>query len=364
MTRIDVEIERWRGDAFRVAACAVVHAGEIVHRSAHGCDLETRFDLASVTKAATSYAIARDLLDGRIPASALDDRVILAGAVQPYTPRQLLAHTSGLPAWAPLFEDCLELAPRGAEVLRREGRTRILARIAATACATPGSLQRYSDLGFLALGAWLEQCDGYPLRAILARWLPALRFGPIRGGAAATEIVDHSARPPAWPDPVSSAAPLHRALMSEVGQPDALRIDGVVHDENAAACGGIASHAGLFAHAGEALELLLAWREIALEQRGDPWIDPFITPAIHAPGGAPRTLGLDARSGAAPSSGAHFGARTIGHLGFTGTSLWWDPEADLGVVLLTNRVFDGRDHERIRDARPAIHDAIWKAVIG
>jgi CubicO group peptidase (beta-lactamase class C family) len=146
-------------------------------------------------------------------------------------------------------------------------------------------------------------------------------------------------------------------------------IRGEVHDENAAVMGGVSSHAGLFGTAeavaravgpwlaavqGEASPIPAPWaREFVRKQGIDPqgsWALGWDTPST-GPGGTPS------------SSGSHFSPGSFGHLGYAGTSVWIDPERDLIVVLLTNRVHPTRKNDRIRAFRPAIHDVVFKSVV-
>src|SRR5207237_7107790 len=134
---------------------------------------------------------------------------------------------------------------------------------------------------------------------------------------------------------------------------------GEVHDENAAALGGIAGHAGLFgtaaavgSYARHLLQVLDGragvFRRATLEE--------FVTKRRDVPGSS-RALGWDTMLPTS-SCGTKMSPRAFGHTGFTGTSLWIDPERDLYVVLLTNRVHPTRDNDAIRTVRPALHDAV------
>ncbi|HEU4534536.1 MAG TPA: serine hydrolase, partial [Polyangiaceae bacterium] len=141
---------------------------------------------------------------------------------------------------------------------------------------------------------------------------------------------------------------------------------GVVHDENAWAYGGldVCGHAGLFGDAADLLSLGAALLD-ALAGRRPAWLTPDELDVLirRRPGGSLRA-GFDGRSGDAPSSGSRFGPNTFGHLGFTGTSVWLDPDASLVGVLLTNRVHPTRDAPAgIRAARPLVYDGIaaWAA---
>jgi CubicO group peptidase (beta-lactamase class C family) len=133
-------------------------------------------------------------------------------------------------------------------------------------------------------------------------------------------------------------------------------VRGEVHDENAFALGGVAGHAGLFGSA-----LALCERGVAmLDALRDE--DPVATSMLRAREGGTHRLGWDTRSPQGSSAGARMGPRTFGHLGFTGTSLWGDPDVDVVVALLTNRVHPTREGDGIRALRPAVHDAVREAL--
>jgi len=139
---------------------------------------------------------------------------------------------------------------------------------------------------------------------------------------------------------------------------------GEVHDENAAAMGGVAGHAGLFGAASAVLALSGCWLNAVLGR--DSLLQPelarrFVSRQALVPGSS-WALGWDTPS-APSSSGARFSPRSFGHLGFTGTSLWVDAERELEVVLLSNRVHPTRRNDKIRDFRPRIHDLIVEELI-
>jgi len=142
---------------------------------------------------------------------------------------------------------------------------------------------------------------------------------------------------------------------------------GAVNDDNAWALGGVAGHAGLFASAGAVAALGQAWLD-ALEGRGGGLLDPRVAAAfarVQGPAGTTRALGWDTPSREGSSLGRRLGRGprgALGHLGFTGTSLWIDRDAGVVVALLTNRVHPTRESERIRDFRPRFHDAVAGAL--
>ncbi len=305
----------------------------------------TIYDLASLTKViATTTLMMRRVESGALDLDAavrsrlpeLGDAPVGGAAL-----RDLLAHSSGLPCCTELFREL------GEGLDRSEARARYLAHIAGLELVAGRREQTiYSDLGVLLLGEILERESGRGLAALVedeilsplaltgTGYLPA---PALRARIAPTEF-----------DPWRGRLP-----------------HGEVHDENTHALGGVAPHAGLFGTARDVAvfaQTMLnggAWggRRIA---RADT-VDLF-TRRADLVAGSSRALGWDTPS--EPSSaGRYVSARAFGHTGFTGTSLWIDPELDLIVVLLTNRVHPTRENIAIRKLRPAIHDAVALAIV-
>ena len=304
----------------------------------------TIYDLASLTKIiATTTLMMR-----RVEAGALDLDATAASylpelegsPVGDATLRDLLAHSSGLPCCTELFREV------GEGLDRDEARARYLEHIAGTELEVGRREQAiYSDLGVLLLGEILERSSGRGLDDLVQ----AEVLDPL-GLADSGYLPDESLRGQTAPTEFDS----WRGRLPH----------GEVHDENTLALGGIAPHAGLFGTAGD----VAAFGQAMLNggvyggQRlaGAKTVALFTRRAELVPGSS-RALGWDTPS--EPSSaGRYFSSRSFGHTGFTGTSLWIDPELDLIVVLLTNRVHPTRDNIAIRRLRPAIHDAVVLAV--
>ena len=220
--------------------------------------------------------------------------------------------------------------------------------------APPGEKHLYSDLGFILLGEVVERLSGMPLD----RFCEDEIFAPM--GLDSTFFVDLSR---SAPEPRPGAA---RAIAATEDCPWRGRIlCGEVHDDNAHAMGGVAGHAGLFSSAPD------IHRFIRFLGRCLDGAEPDFLPAAvvrefleaeRPLPGQTHVLGWDTPSPAGSSSGRHFSARTVGHLGFTGTSIWWDLEKDVHVVFLTNRVHPSRDNPGIREFRPLVHDAVMKGL--
>ncbi|MFZ0731868.1 MAG: serine hydrolase domain-containing protein [Candidatus Sulfotelmatobacter sp.] len=317
----------------------------------------TIFDLASVTKpvATTSMAMIlyeRGLLEldaavvGIIPEfrSASDPRR------NEVTLRMLLAHCSGLPAYEKLF---LRASSRE-ELLRGAFETPLT--------ADPGTRAEYTDIGFIVLGVALERIAGEALDSFCRREA----FGPL--------AMTHTAfNPP--PDirlqipPTADERDDVTAGGGErlVGNPVKARstfrnriIQGEVQDENAYVLGGVAGHAGLFSTA----EDLARFAHTMLIGGAAIWRPETV--ALFAacqkqPAGSSRSLGWDTPS--KPSqSGKYFGPASYGHLGYTGASLWIDPERKLSITLLTNRTWPDCSNQAIKQLRPRFHDAVVEAL--
>ena len=326
--------------AFPAAVIEVGTAGQILWRQAFGTltfDIDaapasddTIFDLASLTKVIATTPIVmqqvergvlalEDPVSGHIAEWRSDDRADV-------TLRDLLAHCSGLPVWRPFFREL-------------KGRHAYEAAIAAEPLDyAPRTQSVYSDLDFILLGFIV---DG---RVPLAE-----RFALMLSQMEITEEIQF-APPSLW-----------RARIAPTEQ-DPWRgrlLVGEVHDENAAALGGIAGHAGLF---GTAAAVGSYARHIlqVLDGRAGVFrratLEEFVTKRADIPGSS-RALGWDTMLPTS-SCGTLMSARAFGHTGFTGTSLWIDPEKDVYVALLTNRVHPTRANDAIKHVRPAVHDAV------
>jgi CubicO group peptidase (beta-lactamase class C family) len=272
---------------------------------------DTRYDLASLTKVmATLPSVLRLVADGAI---GLDDRIGVsfsqAGwfrtpSLADATVRQLLSHASGLPAWAPLFA-------------RASTRSTALAAVLQSAVEGPGSA-RYSDLGFMLLGALVERVARRPLDAFAREHV----FGPLGMGDTGFGPVQ--------------GAPV--AATEDCGWRGRL-LEGEVHDENAFVWGGVAGHAGLFGTARDVATYASAWLRLDGRLGPEALLREALTLQSEGDGGVRRGLGWLL---AHPGAFAGEAARGYGHTGFTGTSIWIDPELGMASVLLTNSVHPHR----------------------
>jgi CubicO group peptidase (beta-lactamase class C family) len=274
----------------------------------------TVYDLASLTKVVATTTAIMVLYDrGRI---RLDDPVarylsaFRSGERRRVTIRQLLEHTSGLPA--------------GREIpLRTKSRRAVRRLILSTPLQyPPGSAQVYSDVGADVLGFVVEAVSGEPLDEFVRRNV----FRPL--GMANTMF-----RPPRrW---------RARIAPTEYSSRRRRQLRGEVHDETAAALGGVAGHAGLFSTAHD----LAIFAQMMLNggtYNGRRIVEASTVALFTRRSAGWRALGWETCAGGA-SCGQHMSERAFGHTGFTGTSLWIDPDQDLFVIVLTNRIHERRD---------------------
>ncbi len=322
---------------------------------------DTIFDLASLTKPlATTVGAMLLVQEGKL---RLDDRVSryfhnfgVHGKAD-ITFRQLLSHCSGLPAWRPYFQDVLREERSGRRVNflgSSEAKSYVYQCILREQLeAAPGQEVIYSDVGFMLLGALLEQLSGMPLDRLCASKI----FRPL--GLRRTGFVDLGLLRTRRLEPIQDliAATEQCPWRKKV-------VCGEVHDDNAYAMGGVAGHAGLFSCAREIDTLLVALREAYFRPGGfvaQRVIREFWTRDGRVPGST-WCLGWDTPSPEGSSAGRYFSSNSVGHLGFTGCSIWLELDRKLHVILLTNRVHPRRDNERIREFRPKLHDLIREAL--
>jgi serine-type D-Ala-D-Ala carboxypeptidase len=365
MQGLDTLLQQGVGEVYTAASVEVRQDGQTIYRTAVGdidpngrqgsqpTRLDTRFDLASLTKLFTTTTFLRLVDAGKValdmpvcqvlpefsgsrsiapyehplnPGEVVEvvpptDEQVDAGAV---TFCHLLTHSSGLPAWKDLHRADDEI-----------GRLRICL---TTPFAYPtGSRVVYSDVGLILVGLSIERLTGQPLDTALRTLVLdplgiAARYGPIPpGNVAPTEICPWRKR----------------------------RLIGEVDDENAATLHGVAGHAGLFGTAADVAALGQLYLDggqglISAELVRDATRTHIATDVEN------RGLGWMIQCAVSPAP--HFSADSYGHTGFTGTSIWVDPQRKLVCVLLTNRVFFGRMARQIDQFRPLFHDTLIESL--
>jgi len=347
-----------KNHAFPGCAFGVLAGGEVVLEDALGrftyeeesplVKPQTVFDVASITKVVSTTAVAmllyqRGLLDLDTPLGELLPGFVVghpsARLALQVTLRHLLAHNSGLPGYveffrtvstpAELYRACLDLPIE----------------------ATPGERSEYSDPGFILLGKALEVLT----REDLSTWARKQVFEPL--GLAATRFNPASEQRPQIP-PTEIDNQFRRR-----------RIQGEVQDENAYILNGVAGHAGLFSNVPDLLrfagEILVGSQNSRAESGSALYTSDTVEcfALRQGPEGSSRALGWDTPSKES-SAGHHFSTTSIGHLGFSGCSLWIDLDASIAAVLLTNRTWPDSQSQLIKQVRPAFHDAVRAALSG
>ena len=313
-------------------------AGHLDWKPSPAPDLHTLWDLASLTKVVALTTAMMQLVEQK--------RIDLDAPVQRYLPeftgrfkervtvRHLLAHSAGLPAWRPLYKEAS--SPEEALALT----------LATPLDTAPGVRMVYSDLGAILLGQIVVRVTGQPFDQYVAEHV----FEPL--GMRETVF-----RP--------AASLLPRIAPTEIDPWRQRQLRGEVHDENAFALGGVSSHAGLFSSANDLARLARMYlnggtldgvRVVSSESIA-------LFTAVQDKGLSNRALGWEVPNGS-NSAGHLMSASAFGHTGFTGTSIWIDPQSDLFVILLTNRVNPTREHRGIADVRTALADAVMGASPG
>ena len=375
---------------FPAFSIRVIHQGEMVWQDARGwidpghetlpITIESLFDLASVTKliVETSFLVLVDagaialesrLVDvipefGRVTPREIGsgqdphtraflpvDPQYRASSVDPadVTFRHLLTHSSGLPPWRSVYLLAGDRPPPPPTHAGQynEGRWRrgLKAMVDFPFAGNIGDAVRYTDIGIMLLGEAVARLHGSSLDLAVSDLvlnplgLDSFTYNPMLNGVpreriAPTELDNHWRQRRAW---------------------------GEVHDENACGLGGIAGHAGLFATAREVACFGQAW--LSGDQRLAISADLRQQATSQQANGQFRLgLGWMLKADSDSSAGDHYSANSYGHTGFTGTSLWIDPERELVCAVLTNRVYHGRADKGIHAFRRAMHDLIAKSV--
>jgi CubicO group peptidase (beta-lactamase class C family) len=345
-----------KGELFWEGAAGAVSR----NRAAPAVIPDTIFDLASLTKPLATGLALMVLRDrGKLQLTTTLGEVLpsrwLPRDKQPLTLTSLLTHQAGLPAWRPFYKEVLAAAP--------PDRPTLLERLAAATTLEhpPNAVTVYSDLGFMLLKAVVEKLSGKNLdhfcREEIYRplGLNILGFIPLPKAAQAAPTTDN--RKP------QTANRLYAATEPGLipGRPGA----GEVHDENAWAAGGVAGHAGLFGTGREVFCLVSCLYQAYNGQEVGPLTPETVRLFLTVPPGAHRAHGFDTPAGepAGWAAGRYFSPKSVGHLGFTGTSFWLDLDSGQMVVLLTNRVHLGRDDKaKIQAFRPRFHEAASRAL--
>jgi CubicO group peptidase (beta-lactamase class C family) len=301
----------------------------------------TLWDVASITKVVSTASIAMRLVDrGKLELDAPVRRYLprfAGGLKNDVTVRMLLDHTSGLKSYVPFYVKARGSRARAINLLYAQPLVR-----------TPGDSAEYSDLNALFLGLIDEKLGGQPLDRLAKREV----FDPL--GLSQTMY-----KP--------SSRMKQRIAPSGIwrGQP----VPGDVNDQNAVAMGGVAGHAGVFSTGSDLARYAQVWLRSGMGPDGQ-WVSPQTVQRflVRGPHSGSRLLGWDTPE-AKPDEPSVFGSlvsdASYGHTGFTGTELWVDPARDLFLVFLTNRAFDPRIRESVKElkvVRAALSDATVRLV--
>lgn len=319
---------------------AVFNYGSCGGTSTSLVDNKTVFDLASLTKPLVTTLSILSLVESGV--IQLSDKItkyleLEGDGTTDIKIEHLMEHTSGLAAHYEYFRSLLPFDEevRGSQLFSYIQKEDLLTK--------PGAMEAYSDLGYILLGKLVENLSGNKLSDYWEKEImcplgieKALYFAKNRDLSG---IVFPTTGSCVWTN---------------------MELSGLVHDDNCRSIGGVAGHAGLFGTTKGLLTLI----EILFKMYEKSYSHPsFSFDAVkkRLEGEHGRfVLGFDTPTGDTPSSGKYFSRRTLGHLGFTGTSFWMDCSQKIAIVVLTNRVMCGEDLTGIRQFRPAVHDLIMK----
>ena len=305
----------------------------------------TFFDMASLTKPiVTALCIVALIEEEKI---SLDDTLSCClGVACPFDKIKikivhLLSHSSGLPAHKPYYIKLINypLAKRNEKIIEWILKEKL--------CCEPGEKAVYSDLGYILLGYVIEKISGQNLDSYWKRKIiEPLKLEKSLFFLNETNLTQNE------------YVVTGNCAWSKV------KLCGVVHDDNCRSLGGVAGHAGLFGSA----EGLLSLCEHLIEQfKGRKKHPSYSSSSLmrfsEKREGSSWALGFDTPTPGLSSSGNYFSQKSIGHLGFTGTSFWIDLQRDIAVIMLTNRVSCGENVEKIRELRPVVHDIIMERLI-
>lgn len=390
LDKLERLIKRYLPATFPALSICAIHRGDIILQSAWGwIEPDTRhlsvatdslFDLASVSKLITHAGFLTLVESGIV---TLNSRLVdvvpefgrisprpIANAQDPHTRRllpvegrfrgqrvdpsavtfqHLLTHTAGLPPWRSVYLLAAAEPPpppaAGMAYSAKRWRNGLEAMVDFPFAGTVGDTVRYTDIGIMLLGESIARLQGCPLDQALSELvlqplaLSSFAHNPVAKGIPRDKIVpteydDHWRQRRAW---------------------------GEAHDENACGVGGVAGHAGLFATALDVARFGQAWLSGDPKLRISPELRKLAT-RKHVSGQYRLGLGWMLKADQDSSAGDRYSAGSYGHTGFTGTSLWIDPQRQLVSAVLTNRVYHGRDPAGIHAFRRALHDLIAEAV--
>ena len=309
--------------------------------------VDSIYDLASLTKPLATTLAIMGLIDRGV--IHLDTRLadILPDSVpidkKDISIRLLLCHSSGLPDWKPYYPELIRYDP---EIRKNILRQWILEEPLEY---NPGLNIKYSDLGFMLLEWIVEELTGMKMGELLSEYY----YKPLN--LKRTFLIENTTPFTLKEIAATEDCPWRKKV-----------IHGEVHDDNAYALGGYSGHAGLFGCAEEIFRLLDMLKGHYYSVRCD-FFNPetvqqfFRRQNVHKE--STWALGWDTPSPEGSSAGNYFSPESVGHLGFTGTSVWMDLEKDIMVIFLSNRVHRTRENTKIKLFRPKLHNLIMESLI-
>lgn len=301
------------------------------------------FDLASLTKPLVTVLLLLVLFEKKLldPETRLGD--IFSDCPidkRGISIKQLMSHCAGLAAHREYFLELKKVA--------RESRKEILLHriFEEKLLVEPGKVHLYSDLGFILLGLIIEKITGRELDKLSRDII----YTPL-------ELQNDLIFPCSLEKHTDSYVSTGKCIGSKK------KLCGIVHDDNCRAIGGVAGHAGLFGTLPGVVQiceqLLDQWKGRA---QHPAYSNRLLQESFKRVGDSNWTMGFDMVSEQGSSAGKYFSRRSVGHLGFTGTSFWIDPEKDCIAVLLTNRVYYGMENWKIKEFRPVFHDLLMEGI--
>lgn len=362
MNQIDAAMdEAVDSGVFPSAELLVAHRGDVVHHAHYGKSREgTLYDIASLTKVVATTTLAMQAVaDGRLH---LTDRLVDLLPEVPkdthgkITVRHLLQHCAGFPRWQPYYQEV-----PAASIGTTDGRKFVIGESAREPLEyKTGTQCKYTDIGFVLLGEILERT-----------FEAGMETSFITNVAEPLDLVNTFYQPLPQsgrhiPHPADYAVDRRFAPTEDCPWRRKV-LHGEVHDQNCYAMGGVAGHAGLFSTAEDLHAFVHQF--VACDRGHSEWIPSgivreFIRFSLRLPlEDATYVLGWDTPAHSNSQAGSHFSRHSIGHLGYTGCSLWIDLDADFWVILLTNRIHPSSTNEKIRAFRPALHDLIYEMLI-
>lgn len=349
----------------------VAKAGTVLYHKAFGCrglipeispmQKDTVFDIASLTKPLVTTTLAMKLVEsGRLGLEQKLSHILQTFSTEgkeKITLRNLLTHSSGLPAYFPFYKKIAKAGEKGRSgmLFTRAALEYVYQEIFKTKLEyAPGAQSIYSDLGFILLGHVIETRS---LENSLERLAQKTVFSPLR--LQSTGYVN--------------LEKLRRQGLEQVSDSIAPTLDcpwrkkllcGEVHDDNAWVMGGVAAHAGVFSTAADLHRF--CFEMICCFKGSGKLVDRDVLRTFwkrdESVQASTWAHGWDTPSTYGSSAGKHFSMQAVGHLGYTGCSLWIEPEKEIEVILLTNRIHPDDENKRIKEFRPLIHDLVMEAV--